>query len=196
MRLVDNTHAHGGPFRYCSLMTDVLGWVLQRATETPFAELFSSAIWSKIGAEQDAYVIVDTAGFAVVEGGICASLRDFGRFGLMCLQNGEIDGWKIVPAEWLGRLLVRDQELIDTFSVSRSYDPSTPDAFCHDLWWIVDADRGVYRASGMNGQALFIHHPSSTVVAKFSTFPDAQVDLELFALQRAGIAELCESLCS
>jgi hypothetical protein len=90
---------------------------------------------------------------------------------------------------------VRDQELIDTFSASRSYDPSTPNAFYHDLWWVVDANRGIYRASGMNGQALFIHHPSSTVVAKFSAFPDA-LDIDLFALQRAGIAALCESLCS
>jgi CubicO group peptidase (beta-lactamase class C family) len=192
---VDNAHKHGGPFRYCSLVADVLGWVLQRAGAAPFAELFSREMWSKIGAEQDAYVIVDKAGFAVVEGGICATLRDFGRFGLMCLQNGEIDGRKIVPAEWLHRLRVRDQELIDTFSASMDYDPSTPDAFYHDLWWIIDADRGVYHASGMNGQALFIHHPSSTVVAKLSTFPDA-LDLDLFAQQTAGIAALCESLCS
>ena len=113
----------------------------------------------------------------------------------MCLQDGEIDGRHIVPAEWLARLLVRDQELIDTYSTSPEYDPATPDAFYHDLWWIADADRGIYSASGMNGQALFVHRPSSTVVASLSTFPDA-LDLDLFALQGAGITALCESLCS
>ena len=192
---IDNAHEHGGPFRYCSLVADVLGWVLERAAEAPFADLFSREIWSKIGAEEDAYVIVDKAGLALVEGGICATLRDFGRFGLMCLQSGEIDGRQIVPADWLARLLVRDQELIDTYSTSPEHDPATPDAFYHDLWWILAANRGVYYASGMNGQTLFIHRPSSTVVASLCTFPDA-LDLDLFALQGAGIAALCESLCS
>ena len=41
---IDNTHEHGGPFRYCSLVTDVLGWVLECAAEAPFADLFSREI--------------------------------------------------------------------------------------------------------------------------------------------------------
>ena len=45
----------------------------------------------------------------------------------------------------------------------------------------------------MNGQILFVHRPSRTVIVKLSTFPDA-LDLNLFALHHAGIAALCESL--
>ena len=68
-----------------------------------------------------------------------------------------------------------------------------PNAFYHDQWWISDADRGIYSASGMNGQALLIHRPSRTVVVKFSTHPGA-LDSQLFALQDAGMHALCESL--
>ena len=81
----------------------------------------------------------------------------------------------------------------DTFAKSTELDPSKPNAFYHDNWWITDAERGIYSALGMNGQQLMIHHPSRTVVAKFSTFPEAE-DRALYALQDAGMAALCESL--
>jgi CubicO group peptidase (beta-lactamase class C family) len=193
IRSIGNSCEHGGPFRYVSLVTDVLGWVLERAAGARFAELFSREIWSALGAERDAEILLDASGFAVVEGGICTTLRDLGRFGQMCLQGGEIGGRRVVPADWLARLRVRNQELIDTYAESPEYNPDLPDAFYHDKWWIWDAARGIYCASGMNGQALLIHQSSRSVVVKFSTHPGA-LDDELFALQDAGMLALCESL--
>jgi len=193
IRSVGNSHEHGGPFRYISLATDVLGWVLESAGGKSFAELFSGEIWSAIGAEFDAEIMLDRSGFPVVEGGICTTLRDLGRFGQLCLHNGSVDGHAVVPTEWLDRLGQRDQELIDTYAESPEYDPNKPDAFYHDKWWITDAERGIYSALGMNGQQLLIHRPSRTVVVKFSTHPDA-LDTDLFALQDAGLIALCESL--
>jgi CubicO group peptidase (beta-lactamase class C family) len=111
----------------------------------------------------------------------------------MCLQSGELAGRRIVPAAWLERLLVRDPELIDAYANAPDYDPAMPDAFYHDQWWVWDAARGVYCASGMSGQALLVHRPSRTVVVKFSTHPSV-LDDDLFALQDAGMRALCESL--
>ena len=102
IRTVDATHAHGGPFGYNSLANDVLGWVLERAGGKPYPELFSQHIWSVLGAEHDAEIMLDHSGFAIVEGGFCATLRDLARFGLMCLQDGEIGGRRVCPAEWVG----------------------------------------------------------------------------------------------
>jgi CubicO group peptidase (beta-lactamase class C family) len=193
IRSIGNSHEHGGPFRYVSLATNVLGWVLASASGESFARLFSREIWSAIGAESDAEILVDKSGFPVVEGGICTTLRDFARFGQMCLQDGRVGDRQVIPAEWLDRLRVRDPELIETFADSPEVDREKPNAFYHDKWWIADAERGIYSALGMNGQQLMIHRPSRTVVAKFSTFPEAE-DGALYALQDAGMAALCESL--
>ena len=111
----------------------------------------------------------------------------------MCLQDGRVGDRQVVPAGWLDRLAVRDQELIDTFADSPEFDSRKPNAFYHDNWWIADAERGIYSALGMNGQQLMIHRPSRTVVAKFSTYPEAE-DRALFALQDVGMAALCQSL--
>ena len=51
---IGNTHRHGREFRYVSLVTDVLGWVLEQAGDAPLTELISREIWSRIGAERDA----------------------------------------------------------------------------------------------------------------------------------------------
>ena len=91
-----------GPFRYCSLATDVLGWVLERGGGAPFPELFSREMWSRIGAEQDAQIMLDASGFPVVEGGICTTLRDLARFGLLCLEDGRARGRADRPGR-LGR---------------------------------------------------------------------------------------------
>ena len=193
IQTIDHTHEHGGLFRYVSLESDVLGWVLERVGGGRFAELFGREIWSAIGAEQDAEIVIDASGFSVVEGGICTTLRDLGRFGLMCLQTGEISGRRLVPADWFARLRVRDPELIDAYAGAPEYDPAKPDAFYHDNWWVYDAARGIYSGLGINGQALLVHHPSQTVVVKFSTHPEFE-DERLFALQDAGMLALCESL--
>lgn len=193
IRTVGATREHGGPFAYNSLANDVLGWVLEHAGGRPFAELFSTVIWSPMGAEHDAEIMLDRRGFAIVEGGICATLRDLGRFGLMCLQDGQLGGSQIVPPAWVGRLLVRDQELIDAYGDQGGIGGAAGNAFYHDNWWVWDAKRGIYAAVGMNGQSIFVHRPSRTVIAKLSTFPDA-LDENLFVLHHAGMAALCDAL--
>jgi CubicO group peptidase (beta-lactamase class C family) len=193
IRTIDAGREHGGPFAYNSLANDVLGWVLERAGGAPYPQLFSTSIWSLLGAENDAEIMLDHEGFSIVEGGICVTLRDLARFGLLWLQDGSLGERQIVPAAWVARLLVGDQELIDAYGGPNELGGPTADAFYHDNWWIWDAERGIHAAVGMNGQTIFVHRPSRSVIAKLSTFPNA-LDLDRFALHHAGMAALCESL--
>lgn len=171
---------HGGQFEYRSILIDVLAWIAEEVTGERFAELFSRLIWCRIGAECDADLIVDSAGFPVVEGGFSATARDLARFGLMHLQRGVADGRKVLPAEWTDRAVTRDQELIDTFATSYSGDPSNPEAFYHDCWWVWDATLGRYGGYGLGGQNLLIDRTSNTVVVKLSSWPK-RIDPQLAA---------------
>jgi len=189
---LENQRDHGGPFEYRSILTEVLGWVLERCGGDRFSEMFSREIWSRIGAEHDAEITVDSRGFAVADGGICTTLRDLARFGLMHLQGGEIAGRRVLPEPWVQRLLSPDPELMEAFAGS-SEAHDYPDGFYHDKWWVIDANRGIYSGYGINGQQLLIHRPSSTVVVKFSTWPRGWVE-EASRLQDAGLFALCDSL--
>jgi hypothetical protein len=169
---VTNDMEHGvGPFRYCSLQTAVLGWILERVGGDRFCDLFSREIWTRIGAEYDADIAVDTLGFQGANGTMSMTLRDWGRLGLMLLNDGVAMGQQVVPAEWLARLRQTDRELIDAYGQTYRVDPDLPTACYRDQWWITDTERGIYSASGANGQALMVHHPSNSVIVTFSTFP-------------------------
>lgn len=188
---LDNDRAHGSAFKYRSILTDVLGWVAAEAAGMRFPDLFSDAIWSRIGAERDAEIIVDAAGFAVVEGGICTTLRDLARFGLMHLDGGAIGGRQVVPAAWIERLLTRDEELIAAFDSDQL--AGLPNACYHDGWWVWDGAAGIYCGYGINGQQLLIHRPSRTVIARLSTWP-TRWDDRLSALADATTRALLERL--
>jgi CubicO group peptidase (beta-lactamase class C family) len=178
---------HGGAFEYQSILTDVLGWVLEQAAGMRFADLVSDRIWSHLGAEYDAEVTVDPGGCALADGGVCTSLRDLARFGLAHLATGPVAARQVVPPGWLRECTQRSDELVDAFTRA-SAEESTPIAMYHNCWWVLDPEGPVFAGLGINGQFLYVDATTETVVAKFSTWPDA-LDAELsdlhFAMARA-----------
>jgi CubicO group peptidase (beta-lactamase class C family) len=164
IKALPNERAHGGPFQYRSILTDVLAWVAQAAAGTRFPELFADRLWSRIGAERDAEIIVDAAGFPAAEGGICTTLRDLARVGLQYLDGD------VVPESWRARLRRTEPELVAAFEGDEVRE-RFPASSYHDCWWVTDAEAGVYSGYGINGQQLFVHHPTRTVIARFSTWP-------------------------
>ncbi len=191
IRQLRNDRAHGGKFQYRSILPDVLAWVLEAVSGTPFADLFADLVWGRIGAEHDADIIVDSVGFPVVEGGISASAMDVARFGFMCLQSGSIAGAEVVPSGWIDRLHQRDEVLIDAFGGSS--DPRFPIACYRDFWWILDPDKAIYSGLGINGQTLLVHHPSNTVLVKLSTWPD-RMDKRLAEMTETALLAICAAL--
>ncbi len=185
IRSLPNQQPHGGPFVYRSILIDVLGWISEEITGERFADLFSRLLWSRIGAEHSADLIVDSAGFPVVEGGFCATARDLARFGLMHLQRGVAAHQQVVPGDWIDRVTQRDQDLIDTFAAGYSADLENPEAYYRDCWWIWDAALGRYGGYGLGGQNLLIDRTTNTVVVKLSSWPK-RTDPLLAAFADAG----------
>ena len=107
---------HGAEFEYRSICTDVLGWCLERATGRPMAELFSEYIWKPLGAAHEGDFILGPGGFPLADGGFCVTLHDLALFGLLYLQEGEIDGHRVLPREWVRRLRTTDPRLVETYA--------------------------------------------------------------------------------
>ena len=90
---------HGGAFDYRSCESDVLGWIVEAATGARFAQVASDLVWSRIGAEFDANIGIDSEGSGMFDGGMSATLGDLARFGLMILRGGtSITGDQVVPS--------------------------------------------------------------------------------------------------
>jgi CubicO group peptidase (beta-lactamase class C family) len=164
-----NHRPHGGRFEYRSILTDVLGLVIERAAGMPFAETLGRELWGPMGAETDACVTVDAEGFAVADGGICATLRDLARFGRMVLDGGVVDSRQIVPADWLADTLAGGEDSAEAFAQGE-HSADLPGGHYRNQWW-VPAGQRVFVGWGIHGQFLFVDRGTGTVIALVSTWP-------------------------
>lgn len=89
----------GEKFGYASAETQVLALVLREASGMPLAEYLSEKIWQPMGAEADASWLVDGGGHEIGYMGLNATLRDWGRLGLLLANGGALNGRQIIPAE-------------------------------------------------------------------------------------------------
>jgi CubicO group peptidase (beta-lactamase class C family) len=166
-----NDQRHGGPFRYRSILTDVLAWVLECAAGSRLHELIARELWQPMGAEFDAEITVDAHGNAMADGGICATLRDLGRLGQLYLRRGRAGRRVIVPSAWIDDTIRGAPDGARAF-VDGDNPPGYPaGAHYRNCWWIRDPKLPFFHASGINGQHVFVHVPSQTVVVKLSTWP-------------------------
>lgn len=188
-----NQGPHGGPFDYRSILTDLLGWVLERAAGGRFADVVSEALWQPMGAEFDAEITVDGHGHPMADGGICCTLRDLARFGELMRRGGKRTTRQVVPRAWVRDILTPDPDQVDAFLASEDAHGYPPGAYYRNKWWVVDPSKPVYLASGINGQNAIIHVPAQVVIAKFSTWPVAWD--ESFAVPTVrGLVDLAERI--
>jgi hypothetical protein len=164
-----NHRPHGGRFEYRSILSDVLGLVLERASGRPFAETLGRELWAPMGAETDASVTVTADGFAVADGGISVSLRDLARFGRLVLDDGAAQGRQIVPAQWLTDTLAGDDDVRAAFAQDE-HSAELPGGHYRNQWW-VPPGRRVLLGLGIHGQFLFVDRGTDTVIALLSTWP-------------------------
>ncbi len=168
-----NQGPHGGPFDYRSILTDLLGWVIERAGGRRFADLVSRELWAPMGAEFDAEVTVDAHGHAMADGGICCTLRDLARFGQLMLDGGRRGRTQVVPRAWIRDILEPDADTVAAFQGTADARELPAGAYYRDKWWVIDPSGPIYQGSGINGQAVLIHGPARVVIAKLSTWPVA-----------------------
>ena len=127
-----------------------------------------------MGAEFDAEVTVDGRGNPMADGGICATLRDLARFGQLYLERGRAAGQVIVPEAWVDDTIRGAPDGARAFGAADRPAGYSPGAHYRNCWWVRDPEVPFWHASGINGQNVFVHAPSRTVVVKLSTWPTAE----------------------
>jgi len=189
LSLTEQERPHGELFRYRSIETDVLGLVMERVTGQPLAELIGTELWAPMGAEEDAYVTVDHAGYALADGGFNATLRDYARFALLHLRGGKANGRQIVPAEWIEATRGGNHDIYQGV-----YREVLPRGAYHNQFWIEDPDRRAYMCRGIFGQYIYIDPQTDFAAVKLSTWPEfvsAERSIEALAAIRA-IRDHCD----
>ncbi|OCJ00578.1 6-aminohexanoate hydrolase [Rhizobium sp. AC27/96] len=172
---------HGGPFFYCSPNSDALGLVVERASGLRFADLLSQKLWQPLGARSNALVTVDREGTARAGGGLFVTARDFARLGELVRREGEVEGRRIIPSEWVRDTVNGGSR--DAWTTGNFAD-WLPSGSYRNQWYQTGNEDGAFFALGIHGQWLFVNPRSEVVIVKFSSQPDP-VDDRLKSLNMA-----------
>ena len=158
---------HGDAFHYKTINSDMLGWIISRTAGKSVTDLASDRLWSKMGAEQDAYQTVDGKGVPFAGGGISLGLRDAARLGLLMLNKGEINGARLFPAEVAENIAKGgDQSKFSGYA-------TIPNGSYTSQWWVFHNDHGAYAARGVHGQTIYVDPTAEMVLVRFASFPTA-----------------------
>lgn len=147
----------GTTFNYNTGETDLVGAIVRAAIGNNLSTYLETKIWQPFGMESDANWA--THGYGGGErGGCCinANLRDYGRLGLFAMNGGVLaDGTKVLPTNWM----------------QEATRPSPANAGYGYLWWL--NGEGVFRASGIYGQGIYINPEQELVIVVLSAWPVA-----------------------
>ena len=137
----------GTEYFYESMTSQILGVVIERATQRPYAEYLSEKVWQPLEMELPALVNVDKRGVAQSYGGISLAMKDLAKIGRLYLNGGVWNGRRIVSEAWIRQ--------------STEYDTSN-DGY-HFNWYNTSsfhmekpAHPGYY-ALGIKGQVLYVN---------------------------------------
>ncbi|WP_379071032.1 serine hydrolase domain-containing protein [Mesorhizobium sp. UC22_110] len=167
MTLTEQQRPHGQVFNYRSIETDILGFLMERVSGLPLAELISNELWAPMGAEEDAYITVDHGGYALADGGLNATLRDYARFALLHLRGGTLNGRRIVPSAWIEETRRGNHKLFQGV-----YRTVLPNGAYHNQFWIEDPERRSYMCRGIFGQYIYMDPQTDFAAVKLSTWPE------------------------
>jgi CubicO group peptidase (beta-lactamase class C family) len=181
---------HGADFKYKTVDTEVLGWILQRVTGKSYAALLSERIWSKIGAQDDAHVWVDPIGSQITSVGLSATLRDLGRLGETIRTQGRFNGRQVIPQAVIAE--IRKGADADKF---KGNGQAMRDGYSyHNQWWIPHDRDGTFEMKGLFGQHMHINPAADLVIIKLSTHPAGDtsfthgIDRRAFAAIAAAVS--------
>ncbi|MFI1386138.1 serine hydrolase domain-containing protein [Embleya sp. NPDC020886] len=185
----------GTRFNYSTVDTQVLGWVVEGATGRTLDAYAAEKLWSRIGAEHDAYYWLTRGRPRTVIGGgsLNATTRDLARVGLLVAGGGELRGERIVPAAWVERGRGRGLAHLEVGTLG---DSGYPHYGYANQWWTLGGARRAYTAVGVFGQYLYIDPEAEVVIVKTGAWPTADDpirDAESVATMRAIADHLSSS---
>ena len=162
----ERTYTEGTKFSYASIITEVLGRALIRATGKSIAMLTQEWLWQPMGAESDALWFLSTTDSVEGAGGsFNATLRDYARLGNLLANDGLRNGVEIIPTQYL-------LEATDVSLQPLAFKPkvATPYFGYGYQIWLFPMKKRTFALQGIFGQQIYVQPDSKIVMVQTSAF--------------------------
>jgi CubicO group peptidase (beta-lactamase class C family) len=164
MRKLPRAHPPGTVWHYNTGETNLIGVLVSSATKKSLAQYLQERIWHPAGMAASATWLQSKTGHEIAGCCLQAATRDFARFGLFVLANGNVGGRQIVPEGWFAE------------AIRKQMDIGVPGKGYGFQWWTYDD--GAVAAQGIFGQGIFIDPQRRLVIASNSNWTRATLGPE------------------
>jgi len=143
----------GTRFVYASAETEVLAGVLRGATGMSLSEYLGPRLWQAMGAETSALWRAERTGLERAAGNFNATLRDYGRLGIVLANDGMRPDTKqqVIPRDYL-------LEATDWRRAPAPFRPrtATPYYGYNYQFWTFPTEKRRFAMLGVYGQMIFV----------------------------------------
>ena len=161
----------GSQFYYNTGDTFLLSLILSEVTGKTVADYCAEKIWGPCGMEQDGYFMLESDDGDEITGSCSgASLRDYGRFGLLMLNDGVTpDGTRVLPVGWTREATAPSAPNFHKDIGARPrLDTSSFTGYGY-LWWVHHPDS--FMALGAYGQWIHVESAQGLVFVMVGAMP-------------------------
>lgn len=169
LKSIQQRHSPAGEkFVYASAETEVLGRVLTAATGRNMADLTREWLWEPLGAEREAFWCTAPDGQAAAYACFNASLRDWGRLGLMLANDGRVGEQQVLPRDYL-------IEATDPARQPAALQPfkATPYMGYGYQFWTMPLKERTFALQGVYGQAVYVQPATGIVMVHTAVWASA-----------------------
>jgi CubicO group peptidase (beta-lactamase class C family) len=161
----------GESYEYTSVDTFVLGWLAEAVMGRGYAQLLSTEIWQKMGAESAALIAAPRCGVPVAHAGVSSTLRDLARFGLLFTPTGRAGKDPLISDRYLANIQTRGRPEVFRAAPDDKFRYVDGEPARHNSYqWDFVLNDGDFFKGGFGGQGLYISPSRDLVIAFFGTF--------------------------
>jgi len=160
------SHPSGTRFNYSHVDPHLVGMAIRGGAGQSLAQFTEKALWQPMGAQSDALWFTDSQGSEEVAGSFSATLRDWGRIGLLVANKGSVNGKQVISESWLQnyRNFKDDEGYLKPGNIPNKWGKEGYKNFLH----LPHINSSWLRFGGDLGQSIYIDQKSGAVMVVLS----------------------------
>jgi len=181
--ITERERPQGERFYYASAQTTMLAAVVRGATGTSLSSYLTPRFWQAIGAESTAYWYTDKTGLEVALGNFNATLRDYGRLGIVLANDGvrpdDPGNAQVIPKDFL-------LDATDWKRMPEQFRPGKATSYWGYgyQFWTFPGERRRFAMLGVYGQSIFVDPALKLVIVQTAANATAEASETTLATDR------------
>ena len=160
---------HGQKYHYCSPHSDLLGWIIERASGENYSKIMADLLFKKAGINHEANVTVDKWGASRAAGGISVSPYDLLLLSELVRNHGSNKNGQVIPAAWIEDFVnnKNNNSYLNQDNLERF-----PNGNYRSKWYQTGFKDNEYCAIGIHGQNIWINPQKEITIVRMSSASD------------------------